>query len=162
MAIVYFLLGPLVTVWKSGSDVLIRPYSVLPEIRSELLISVNYANRKYIINKVTRAFFVLRDLKSAQPDLYKLGYKLKELLWNLGRLNSLLRNSDTLDVTGYLANLNFLYLSKELKDAEVECRMCKDIEPTRDNPLVSPCKCSGSVKCVHIECIKVWYSSRTK
>jgi len=78
LAIVYFLLGPLVTVWKSGSDVFIRPYGVLPEIRSRLLMSVNYANRKYIINKVSRAFFVLRGLKSAQPDLYKLGYKLKE------------------------------------------------------------------------------------
>lgn len=42
---------------------------------------------------------------------------------------------------------------------EVVCRICLETE-TGDNRLIHPCKCIGTVKHVHEECLKAWLSSR--
>lgn len=41
------------------------------------------------------------------------------------------------------------------------CRIClgddlRDLE----NPLITPCKCSGSMKFIHLECLKSWIKQR--
>lgn len=42
---------------------------------------------------------------------------------------------------------------------ETTCRIC--MEPASPNlPLISPCKCSGSVKYIHEECLKTWIISQ--
>lgn len=42
---------------------------------------------------------------------------------------------------------------------ESTCRIC--MEPnSSDNPLITPCKCSGSVKYIHEECLKTWLVSQ--
>jgi hypothetical protein len=38
------------------------------------------------------------------------------------------------------------------------CRICFDSE-TDKNPMINPCKCSGSMKYVHEECLKLWILS---
>jgi hypothetical protein len=43
------------------------------------------------------------------------------------------------------------------------CRIClNDISFEEDSPLISPCKCSGSVKYIHLECLKKWIASLVK
>ena len=34
------------------------------------------------------------------------------------------------------------------------CRICFSDECEKDNPLISPCKCSGSMSHVHIKCLR--------
>ena len=34
------------------------------------------------------------------------------------------------------------------------CRICLDDAETDDNPFITPCKCSGSMKFIHLECLK--------
>ena len=41
-----------------------------------------------------------------------------------------------------------------------ECRFCFD-GPDSNNPLVNPCKCIGSMKYVHVQCIKKWRLNTT-
>ena len=41
------------------------------------------------------------------------------------------------------------------------CRICFEIE-TSQNPLISPCECSGSMKYIHEECLKKWICSKTR
>jgi hypothetical protein len=42
---------------------------------------------------------------------------------------------------------------------DTACRIC--MEPDhKDNPLITPCKCSGSVKYIHEECLKTWLISQ--
>ena len=41
------------------------------------------------------------------------------------------------------------------KVEEMLCRICFDIESEK-NLLINPCKCSGSMKWVHEECLKIW------
>ena len=44
--------------------------------------------------------------------------------------------------------------------AEATCRVCYDKETERQNPLLSHCKCDGSVKFTHFLCLKQWLRSK--
>lgn len=39
-----------------------------------------------------------------------------------------------------------------------QCRICMEGE-TSDSPLLSPCKCAGSIRYIHEECLKTWLVS---
>ena len=43
---------------------------------------------------------------------------------------------------------------------EVQCRICLDDEETPDNPFLTPCKCIGSVRFIHLDCFRSWLSSK--
>jgi hypothetical protein len=43
---------------------------------------------------------------------------------------------------------------------ESVCRVCYDGEKDHSNPLLSHCKCDGSVKYIHLECMKLWLRSK--
>ena len=40
------------------------------------------------------------------------------------------------------------------------CRICMDDET--GNPLISPCRCSGSLQFIHEECLKTWLASKSE
>lgn len=40
------------------------------------------------------------------------------------------------------------------------CRICLGDTQTPENPLISPCSCSGTMKFVHIDCLREWLQSR--
>lgn len=39
------------------------------------------------------------------------------------------------------------------------CYMCFDDEDTDENPLITPCKCIGDTKYVHVECLRKWHTA---
>jgi len=39
------------------------------------------------------------------------------------------------------------------------CKICFGVEETPDNPLISICRCAGSMKFVHYLCLKTWLHS---
>jgi len=39
------------------------------------------------------------------------------------------------------------------------CYMCFDEADTEDNPLITPCKCLGDTKYVHVECLRKWHTA---
>ena len=39
------------------------------------------------------------------------------------------------------------------------CRICLSDEQERDNPMISPCKCDGTMKYIHVNCLKEWLQS---
>jgi hypothetical protein len=41
------------------------------------------------------------------------------------------------------------------------CRICYIKEESEDDPLVKPCICSGSLKYIHLSCLKQWISTRS-
>ena len=43
---------------------------------------------------------------------------------------------------------------------EMVCRICYERQQTRDNPLLSPCRCDGTVKYLHLNCLKLWIKSK--
>ncbi|EAR85128.1 FHA domain protein (macronuclear) [Tetrahymena thermophila SB210] len=40
------------------------------------------------------------------------------------------------------------------------CKICLSEQADSDNPFVNPCKCTGSMKFVHIKCIQYWVRSK--
>jgi hypothetical protein len=43
---------------------------------------------------------------------------------------------------------------------EFTCKICLETEYNLANPLITPCSCSGSVKHVHLSCLKQWITSK--
>lgn len=41
------------------------------------------------------------------------------------------------------------------------CKICLSDGSETDNPMISPCKCSGSLKNTHLKCLKQWINSRS-
>lgn len=48
----------------------------------------------------------------------------------------------------------------ESDDEGNQCRICLMEENTEENPLIKPCKCSGSMGLIHIECLQRWFSTK--
>ena len=44
------------------------------------------------------------------------------------------------------------------------CRICLDEEDTsifgKENPFITPCACHGSMKFIHVNCIREWLDSK--
>ena len=50
-------------------------------------------------------------------------------------------------------------VTKKLEDKV--CRICLSDESTPDNSLIeSPCSCTGSVRFIHVKCLKYWLKSK--
>lgn len=42
------------------------------------------------------------------------------------------------------------------------CRICLcEEEDKKANPLITPCKCAGTMKHIHIECLREWLNSKS-
>ena len=46
------------------------------------------------------------------------------------------------------------------KDEQQVCRICLMEDNEIDNPLFAPCKCSGSMRYIHHQCLKTWFASK--
>eukprot|EP00986_Skeletonema_menzelii_P006942 scaffold2627_cov142-Skeletonema_menzelii.AAC.6 len=42
---------------------------------------------------------------------------------------------------------------------EPTCYMCFDEEDTAENPMITPCKCLGDTRYVHVECLRKWHTA---
>ena len=49
--------------------------------------------------------------------------------------------------------------SKGVSSDHPVCYMCFDEEDTVENPMITPCKCSGDTKYVHVECLRKWHTA---
>ena len=51
-------------------------------------------------------------------------------------------------------------LKENLKQVGIEsgkaCRICLDDTDTESNPFITPCQCHGSMRFIHVECLREW------
>ena len=40
------------------------------------------------------------------------------------------------------------------------CRICLESTEIAINPFITPCKCSGSLRLIHLDCLKEWLNSK--
>eukprot|EP00347_Sterkiella_histriomuscorum_P015483 403356858 len=40
------------------------------------------------------------------------------------------------------------------------CRICLDDSEEEENPFITPCKCAGSMKFIHLQCLREWLDSK--
>jgi hypothetical protein len=95
------------------------------------------------------------------------GLEIKERdVIKLGRIRLKVRKIVTV-IGNHEGNIQKCFESLASKvDAEVEleedaqCRICFGTESLTENPLITPCDCTGSIKYIHTECIRHWLRSR--
>jgi len=46
-----------------------------------------------------------------------------------------------------------------VNDESPVCYMCFDDEDTEENPLITPCKCRGDTRYVHVGCLRKWHTA---
>lgn len=46
------------------------------------------------------------------------------------------------------------------KSPDVQCKVCWDNSSTVENPLLNSCRCDGSVRFIHYECLKFWLKQK--
>ena len=46
------------------------------------------------------------------------------------------------------------------KTEKMPCRICLSDSQTLEDPLISPCKCAGTMKFIHLKCLREWLQSR--
>mmetsp|Transcript_1817 Transcript_1817/g.2436 ORF Transcript_1817/g.2436 Transcript_1817/m.2436 type:complete len:611 (-) Transcript_1817:102-1934(-) len=64
-------------------------------------------------------------------------------------------NSEDESLDGRMAERS----AKELTGDNPVCYMCFDEENSDENPLITPCKCIGDTKYVHVECLRKWHTA---
>jgi len=57
-------------------------------------------------------------------------------------------------------NLPELPKGKRRKKIIPQCRICLMEDNDSDNPLINPCSCMGSVRFIHVDCIRKWLKSK--
>ncbi|OMJ86982.1 hypothetical protein SteCoe_11378 [Stentor coeruleus] len=61
-----------------------------------------------------------------------------------------------------MQSIDITYLPNSSQEPEINfekiCRICMEPE-NQENPLLSPCKCSGTIRYIHEECLKTWLVS---
>ena len=53
---------------------------------------------------------------------------------------------------------DFTKVPKKENNESNSCRICLGDENTDEDPLLEPCKCSGTMKYIHAECLKNWFA----
>lgn len=48
----------------------------------------------------------------------------------------------------------------EVRDSEVACRICYSEYEDDENPLLSLCKCAGTLKYIHLMCLRNWLGAK--
>lgn len=51
-------------------------------------------------------------------------------------------------------------LSQSTLTAQFACRICLTDTYTKVNPLMTPCKCAGTMRYIHLECLQQWLGSK--
>lgn len=60
---------------------------------------------------------------------------------------------------GLFSNRRLLLEDSDEDEGDM-CRICQMGEDSASNPLIQPCRCTGSLQYVHQDCIKRWLCSK--
>ena len=97
-------------------------------------------------------WLVIRNSRSSQiPNFYTLS---EGTIIKLGRLQfkvkSIKTKEESLEET----------IAEVSTEKDATCRFCLCGPINENNPLISPCKCAGTMGHIHIECLQQWISSK--
>ena len=117
-----------------------------PESESDVLATISKDFSNYWIQKSKSDLWLV--VKSLDQ-----GYDIEENdIIKFGRVKLRVKFLKT-NNSEYLTNTN-------TTKPEDSCRICLSDENHKDNPLISPCSCTGSMKFIHLDCLKTWFNSK--
>ena len=120
----------------------------------------DFTNEKEVNNNKTKKILSLANQRNATDP--NLGDRIQVLTINknnnndneikVSNNNNLKNNDEKLKI-----NNNKIKIKKQ----NAVCRICYGEEDEKEDPLVQPCQCSGSLKFIHLKCLKHWINTRS-
>ncbi len=108
-------------------------------------IEPTISNYKQIIKTTLNLIENVENIKNESENKIKITHKIS----NTNRLN--LNNTNNNNITNEID-------SNEEHDIIV-CKICYEPE-TEEKPIIKPCQCQGSMKYIHLECLKKWVGDK--
>ena len=135
--------------------------------------NLNLNDRKEVNAKKNRIYSLANQRNATDPNLDD-----KIQILNLNTNNNNNNNNKDNNININTNNNNNIRFQDEIEDTKnnIEkkeskkiklkksriCRICYlEEESELDNPLVHPCKCSGSLKYIHLKCLKHWIMTKS-
>ena len=92
-----------------------------------------------------------------QNDIIKLGKKQFKVL----SINNQLTETSHYETFGSLLEGHYDSIAFDPTESDrKQCRVCLSCSYNPQNPLISPCRCMGSTKYIHYECLKRWLDGK--
>eukprot|EP00826_Nyctotherus_ovalis_P042058 TRINITY_DN4291_c0_g1_i9.p2 TRINITY_DN4291_c0_g1~~TRINITY_DN4291_c0_g1_i9.p2 ORF type:complete len:177 (-),score=31.86 TRINITY_DN4291_c0_g1_i9:561-1091(-) len=124
-------------------------------------------NEKVYENTINQLWFVIKSLSSEGK---KVGQRLSRgQILRLGRISFMIKDlkvqesEDIEEQKSKEVNESPTDISdcNDVPKSETEaCRICAIDENTPKNPLLAPCKCTGTMKFIHYQCLKYWLNKK--
>ena len=107
----------------------------------------------------------MNDYNLKEGDILKIGrilIRIKTIRFSKNKNN----NDNKSIITDFSQNLKEVQIEKIKRKIEPKentqnkiCRICYAEEEDEENPLLQPCTCSGSMKYIHLNCLKTWINT---
>ena len=115
----------------------------------------DFTNEKEVINNKTKKILSLANQRNATDP--NLGDRIQVLTLNKNNNDNKISNNNNLINNDEKIKINN---TKKQKQNAV-CRICYGEEEEKEDPLVQPCQCLGSLKFIHLKCLKHWINTRS-
>ena len=115
----------------------------------------NYSSNSLIEQNIIRGSFTNRNRKITIFQ-NEISNEIKSVF--LPKISSC-ENIYKIDIDKY-SNKNLIKTKKKNKKNNNTCRICYNNEESIENPLINPCKCSGSMEYIHYKCLTNWLFSK--
>ena len=114
----------------------------------------NLNNDKETSNKKDNIFNLINHRNTTKPNLND---NVEILNLNIDNKVASTDNLSDNDEENIETNINKINMSNK-----AVCRICyTEEEDEKENPLIQPCQCSGSLKYIHLKCLKHWIITRS-
>lgn len=91
-----------------------------------------------------------------QSDVIKIGRTIFKLR-NIDFISDRINGKNSRDKKKKKENIE---INSDCQISERICKICLSRSESTNNPLISPCKCNGSMKFIHFECLQKWAWSK--
>ena len=71
------------------------------------------------------------------------------------------KKKDSLEMGSNNNNNSNKEANSSQNNLNLACRVCLEKTDTEDDPLLTPCKCAGTMKFIHLLCLQKWLRGRT-
>jgi hypothetical protein len=164
---------------RSGNECRLYSHSASPEelVGVTVLANITKKDNYFMItqeahNTVDKMWLVIKYIKSRggvkgykleEGDIVKLGrlrYRVRKINIQLKEDHNLSRLPSFMYSDHQIANFEASDVKRSTEKEVPVCRICLSETVSDTNPLISPCKCAGTMKNIHLECLQEWLRSR--
>ena len=162
---------------KDDESSIITEKSDINKITNKIILKDrgDFTNEKEVNNKRQKILSLANQRNATDPNL---GDRIQVLTLNNNNSNNNNNNNiinNNNNINNKITNINNINLmndeennnKNENKNGKINkknavCRICYvEEEDEKENPLVQPCQCSGSLKYIHLKCLKHWILTRS-